>query len=177
MKHTKDEIEITITKKDRVYLSIILSLICIVAIVCILVPRYYQLQNDKPTNPNNSQTGNTHNPNEPNTNNSTQTGVSLNSLYQNAYTTIVLNQLKPLGMPYSTLSNHLDSFNILDVVGLNINSSQLDNLETLSLPIYEAFTDYTNNNIQITTELINSNDLLHSQIIALSNAFTQILQR
>lgn len=174
MKHTKDEIEITITKKDRVYLSIILSLICVVAIVCILVPRYYQLQNNPTLPPTSSQTGNSNNTD---TNNSTQTDVSLNNIYQNAYTTLVLNKLKPLGMPYSTLSNYLDSFNILDVVGLNINSSQLDNLEMLSLPIHEAFTDYTNNNIQITTSLINANDQLHSQIVALSNAFTQILQR
>lgn len=42
MKRTKDNIQIEITKKDSVYLAIIFSLVCIIAIVCILIPRYYK---------------------------------------------------------------------------------------------------------------------------------------
>ena len=180
MNHTKDEIQISITKKDRIYLSIILLLICIVAIVCILVPRYYELQNNTPTPPSSSETGSggPNNSDPANTDKpSQQPDTSVNTAYQNSYTTFVLNQLKPLGMPYSTLANYLDSFNILDVIGLNINSTQLENLEDLSQPIYETLINYVNNGTQITNALINSNDLLHSQIVTLSNAFTLIVQR
>lgn len=44
MQNSKDEIEIKFSKKDIVYLSLIAVLVCIVALVAILVPRYYKLK-------------------------------------------------------------------------------------------------------------------------------------
>lgn len=170
MKHTKDEIEIKFDKKDRVYLSIILSLICIVAVVSILVPRYYQLNSSSTTPPTLSQG-----------NQSSSTGSSNNSqtsdqnqTYSSLYSTLVINSLKTLGMPYSTLSRHLDSQNNLNVVGLNISEPQLWVLEELAFPIYSTLTTYCNNQTPITIELINQNDTLYSQIVAFSNALNQL---
>ncbi len=177
MKHTKDEIEIQVTKKDRIYLSIILSLILVVALVCILVPRYYYLQN-KDT-PAISANGNLSNDNSttPEQSSSAQdntNGNSINYLYKNYYSTLVINSLKDLGMPYSTLANHLDSYEILDVLGIGITTSELENLESLALPIYSELQKYIEDNITITADIIDSNNSLHSQIVAFSNTLNQI---
>ncbi len=48
MAYTNEEIEIKFSKKDTIYLTIILVLICIMALVCVLVPRYYKLQQTIP---------------------------------------------------------------------------------------------------------------------------------
>ena len=176
MKHTKDEIEINITKKDRIYLSIILSLIFIVAIVCILVPRYYQLQNNQQTNIPNNQAGNSSNSNQnsQDTDSNQDTSTSVNQAYKNHYSTLVINSLKTVGMPYSTLANHLDRYNILDVTGLNITTTELANLESLALPIYNALNNYINNGFEITATLINNDNTLYSQIVEFSNALNEL---
>lgn len=66
MAYSKDEIEIKFSKKDTIYLSIIMVLVCVVALVAILVPRYYKV--NPPTTPslNNEATGQTPSGNDQN---------------------------------------------------------------------------------------------------------------
>lgn len=181
MNHTKDEIEIKVTKKDRFYLSIILSLICVVAVVCILVPRYYQLQNQNPSAPTTSDTSQKgdltdSSENTPSDESSGEQTTSINQAYKNYYSTLVINTLKSVGMPYSTLSHHLDTSNILDVAGIGISTAELTNLEYLSQPIYTMLTNYINSGTAITTSLINSDNALYSQIVAFSNALNALAE-
>ena len=169
MSNTKDEIEIKITQKDKAYLSVILCLICIVAIVCILVPRYYQLH-PNPQTPSTNQTETPTNPDTPQS-------PDQNLQYANLYSTLVINTLKTLGMPYSTLARHLDSQNNLDVVGLQITDPQLWVLEELAFPIHSSLSSYTNNGIAITPSVINNDNNLYSQIVSFSNQLNQIAEQ
>ena len=173
-RNTKEEIKINITKKDKVYLSIILSLICVVAVVCVLVPRYFYLQQNTqpPTNntTNNNSNNDSNNTAPPTTNNGD------NSQYQDYYSTLVINIVKQAGMPYSTMTKHLDSNNILNVTGIGITQSQLQQLENLAQPIYNTLQEYISNNQPITAQLINSDDDLYTNIFTFSNLLNTIAE-
>lgn len=166
MKHTKDNLEITITKKDRIYLSIILSLICVIALVSILVPRYFK-QNPPPNNTDTTQT--TPTPSTPDNSHGENSSENNNVDYASLYSTLSINILKEVGMPYSTLARHLDNNNYLNVAGLNLSTEQLSQIESLAQPIYSTLNNYITNGQQITAALIDSDNDLHSQIVALSN--------
>ena len=140
-----------------------LDLICVIALVSILVPRYFK-QNPPPTNSNTTQT--TPPPSTPPEN--SQSGNN-NTDYANLYSTLSINILKEVGMPYSTLARHLDNNNQLNVAGLNISTEQLSQIESLAQPIYSTLNNYITNGQQITAALIDSDNDLHSQIVALSN--------
>lgn len=69
MAHAKDEIEIKFSKKDTIYLSIIMVLVCVVALVAILVPRYYKV--NPPTTPPLNNESTSQSPSGDNKNNNT----------------------------------------------------------------------------------------------------------
>ena len=177
MKHTKDEVILEISKKDKVYLSIFICLLLITICVCILVPRYYALQNNNSTNQNppNNTGGGTNTPNNPSQpeNNNPE---NVNANYINYYSTQVLNAMKSAGMPYSNFARYLDSYNILDVHGLELSEQELSTLETLAQPIYSAFQNEISAGNTITATLIDSNDDLHSQIITFTNYLNTIAE-
>ena len=168
MNKTKDEIVIKITQKDKIYLSVILCLICVIACVCILAPRYYQLKNQNSTTPP-TLPGDSSASQQPN-----NSANYDNSMYASLYSTSVINSLNSLGMPYSTLSRHLDSHGYLNVIGLQISEAQLWVLEELALPIYTTISSLSTNQTPLTIELINNNNLLYSQIVKFSNELNSI---
>lgn len=177
MKHTKDEIILEISRKDKIYLSIFICLILITTCVCILVPRYYALKNNNSqplAPPNNNSGGGSSTPNTPTEPSNNPTNINAN--YANYYSTFVLNNMKTAGMPYSGFARYLDSYNILNVNGYSLTPQELDALEALALPIYLTFDTALSNGNSITAQFIDSNDDLHSQIITFTNYLNLIAE-
>lgn len=119
----KNEIIIKISKKDRIYLSIILCIVCICACIAILVPRYYKTKYNNVagnyTNNNSSQTT----PNYNNSNNS-------NTNYSNSTSVELLNKLINVGEPFSSIASKYVSNGDLNTTLLDVNDNDITTLNT-----------------------------------------------
>lgn len=189
MHNTKDEVEIKITKKDRIYLSIILSLVCIITLVAILVPRYYQTLNSNkpdtnasgsqatpPSNPDSETGSNSGNNSEDNSgtnpdNNAGEDNFITTTDFINCYSTKALNKLIDVNSFYNnSFGKFLDSNNILKVDILNIDQTSFSQLEQYATIICEQ-TDGQNPLIE---EYIMLNDVLLNNINYFKNLLNNL---
>lgn len=138
----KDQIEIRITTKDKIYLCVIMLLIITVVLVFVYVPRYYKLKfsGSSATSSNNGSSS-IQNPSSENT---FECDIPIEDL-KNCYTTKVLVLLCKNGNMFSSMKNYLTKDNYLDANLLKLTTAKYSKLEELAEPIFNKINSLPNN--------------------------------
>lgn len=171
MSNTKDEIEIKITKKDRIYLSIILAIVCIAAVVCILVPRHYILQERNSSNQTNppAASGSPTTPTIPSTPSEPEEPTNPDDEFIDTYSNKSLKIIVEAGGGYALFAKYQNSEGNIDASKINLSSVNINELESIAQPLYEMFQTHISGGQAITESFINSNNELFNSITAFTN--------
>ena len=148
-----------------------------VVLVCILVPRYFYLESlaESPSTPQTQQSGNAQTPTEP-TIKAPESPSQEDSDYQNTYSNKLLCVIVEAGGGYALFAKYQNTDGNIDASKLNLNSTNITELETIAQPIYETIQTYKNSGEQITETFINSNNYLFSSITTFTNKLNELAE-
>lgn len=165
----KNEIEIKISTKDKVYLAIILCLIIAVLLVFVYVPRYYKLKyaNNSSTSTNTQNSGS---PNQTPPSSSGNTSPITQAQAQDSYCTKVMVLLADSGDMFKTFKNYLTADNVINTALLGITDYDFLLLENMAKQIYDNLTPIIKDGKVYQADIV-----LYDQLITDINSFKDYL--
>lgn len=170
---TNDEIEITLHKKDKIYLSLIFVLLICVVLIAVYVPRYYHNKYTQGAEGNTKPS--TENSGNENDSEDTSTTAGEVEIYKNSEIAAIVKMLADIGGIYSNYSNYLTENLAINGAVLKITETEFNVINTYANSILDILNDNYNTEI-LTEDILISDDEIMSLVMDIDNFIVSLTE-